>query len=50
LNAGDKVTFTVIHDKGDTPKQIVVTLEPRPMEPQEAKRFYARDLGFVAAM
>jgi S1-C subfamily serine protease len=48
LNAGDKVTFTVIHDKGDTPKQIVVTLEPRPMEPQEAKRFYARDLGFVA--
>jgi len=48
LNPGDKVTLSVIREKGDTPKEIVVTLEPRPKEPQEAKRFYARDLGFVA--
>jgi len=47
MNVGDKVTFTVIHDKGDTPKQVTLTLEPRPKEPQEAKRYYARDLGFV---
>jgi len=48
MNVGDKVTFTVIRDKGDTPKQLVMTLEARPKEPQEVRRFYARDLGFVA--
>jgi S1-C subfamily serine protease len=48
MNVGDKVTFTVIRDKGDTPKQLVMTLETRPKEPQEVRRFYARDLGFVA--
>jgi serine protease Do len=48
MHVGDKVTFTVIQNKGDTPKQVTVTLEPRPKEPQEVKRFYARDLGFVA--
>jgi S1-C subfamily serine protease len=48
MNVGDKVTFTVIRDKGDAPKQVVMTLETRPKEPQEVRRFYARDLGFVA--
>jgi S1-C subfamily serine protease len=48
MNVGDKVTFTMIRDKGDTPRQLVMTLEARPKEPQEAKRYYARDLGFVA--
>jgi S1-C subfamily serine protease len=48
MNVGDQVTFTVIHNKGDTPKQLTITLEPRPKEPQEARRYYARDLGFVA--
>ena len=48
MNVGDKVTFTLLHNKGDAPRQVTITLEARPMEPQEAKRFYARDLGFVA--
>jgi S1-C subfamily serine protease len=47
MNVGDKVTFTVIHDKGDTPRKVTVTLEARPKEPQEVRRYYARDLGFV---
>jgi S1-C subfamily serine protease len=47
LNPGDKVTFSVIRNKGDTPKDVTLTLEARPKEPQEAKRYYARDLGFV---
>jgi serine protease Do len=48
LNVGDKVTFSVMRQKGDTPKKIVVTLEARPKQPHQAKRFYAKDLGFVA--
>ncbi|HEX4056192.1 MAG TPA: PDZ domain-containing protein [Tepidisphaeraceae bacterium] len=48
MNVGDKVTFSVIRAKGDVPKQVVLTLEARPKEPHEAKRFYAKDLGFVA--
>lgn len=48
MNVGDKVTFTVIHDKGDKPRELTLTLEARPREPQEVGRFYARDLGFVA--
>ncbi len=48
MEVGDKVTFSVIRAKGDVPKQIVVTLEARPKEPHQAKRFYAKDLGFVA--
>jgi S1-C subfamily serine protease len=48
MNVGDQVTFSVIRNKGDTPKQVVMTLEARPKEPQEVRRFYARDLGFVA--
>ena len=47
MNVGDKVTLTVTRGKGDTPRQIVVTLEARPKEPQEARRYYARELGFV---
>jgi S1-C subfamily serine protease len=47
MEVGDKVTFSVIRSKGDVPKNIVVTLEARPMQPHQAKRFYAKDLGFV---
>ncbi len=47
MEVGDKVTLSVIRNKGDAPKQIVVTLEARPKQPHEAKRFYAKDLGFV---
>jgi S1-C subfamily serine protease len=47
LHVGDKVTFSFIRNKGDTPKKITLALEARPKEPQETRRFYARDLGFV---
>ncbi len=48
LNVGDALTLSVIRAKGDVPKKIVVTLEARPKQPHQAKRFYAKDLGFVA--
>jgi S1-C subfamily serine protease len=48
MDPGQKVVFSVIQHKGDVPKDIEVTLEPRPREPNEAKRYYAKDLGFVA--
>jgi S1-C subfamily serine protease len=46
MKVGDTVTFSVIHDKGDAPHDVMITLEPRPKQPEEAKRFYAEDLGF----
>jgi serine protease Do len=48
MSVGSKVTFSVIRNKGDVPKDVVLTLDTRPREPQEVRRFYARDLGFVA--
>jgi len=48
MSVGSKVTFSVIRNKGDVPKDVVLTLDTRPKEPQEVRRFYARDLGFVA--
>jgi serine protease Do len=48
MNVGSTVTFGVIHDPGDKPKDVVVTLDARPKQPSDAKRFYAKDLGFVA--
>jgi serine protease Do len=48
MKVGDTVNFTVLPDKGAATKQITVTLEQRPRESSQAKRFYAQDLGFVA--
>jgi S1-C subfamily serine protease len=48
MKAGDQVTLTVITDKDAPPKQVKITLEPRPREPNLAERYYAKDLGFVA--
>jgi serine protease Do len=48
MSVGSKVTFSIIRNKGDVPKDVVLTLDTRPREPQEVRRFYARDLGFVA--
>jgi serine protease Do len=47
MNVGDKVTFTIIHQKGDIPRDVTVTLEPRPTQPHSAHRYYAKDMGFV---
>jgi serine protease Do len=47
MKPGSTVTFGIIHQMGDPPKDVTVTLEVRPKQPAEAKRFYAKDLGFV---
>ncbi|MGA3067918.1 MAG: PDZ domain-containing protein [Tepidisphaeraceae bacterium] len=47
MKVGDIVTLTVIHDRGDVPRDVTVTLEERPKQPHSARRFYAKDLGFV---
>jgi S1-C subfamily serine protease len=47
-NVGDKLTFTVMTDKDTPPHDVTVTLEQRPRTPNQAKRYYAEDLGFVA--
>lgn len=48
MKVGEKVTFTVLPDKGQPTKDLTVTLEQRPREPNRAERFYVQDLGFVA--
>jgi serine protease Do len=48
MKVGDKVTFTVLTEKGAAPRQVELTLQPRPRAPSEARRFFAQDLGFVA--
>jgi len=48
MKIGDTVTFTVLPDKGADTKEVKVTLEQSPRESNEAKRFYAQDLGFIA--
>jgi serine protease Do len=48
MKVGDKVTFTVLPDKGAATKEVTLTLEQRPRESSQARRYYAQDLGFVA--
>jgi S1-C subfamily serine protease len=45
---GTAVDFTVLTDKGAPTKTITVTLAERPRQPNQAARFHAQDLGFVA--
>jgi serine protease Do len=47
MKVGDTVTLSVIHQKGDTPKDITITLEQRPKEITDAKRYFAEDIGLV---
>jgi serine protease Do len=46
LKPGTKVDLTVLSGAGQPTKQVTVTLEPRPPLPNEAKRYWAEDLGF----
>jgi S1-C subfamily serine protease len=48
MKVGELVTFTVIHDRGDVPRDVTVTLEERPKQYWSARRYYAKDLGFAA--
>jgi serine protease Do len=48
MSPGDTVTLNVIHQKGEPAKDVKVVLAERPKQPQDAHRYYAKDLGFVA--
>jgi S1-C subfamily serine protease len=47
MKVGDLVTLTIIRHKGDVPRDVTVTLEERPKQARSARRYYAKDLGFV---
>ncbi|HUB24191.1 MAG TPA: PDZ domain-containing protein [Tepidisphaeraceae bacterium] len=47
MKVGQKVTFTVMSEKDKPTQDIELTLEARPLQPNQAKRYYAEDLGFV---
>jgi S1-C subfamily serine protease len=47
LKVGDVITFSIIHARGDTPREVMLTLAARPAEAWAAHRYYAKDLGFV---
>jgi S1-C subfamily serine protease len=47
LKVGDVVTLSIIHARGDTPREVMLTLAARPQQAWAAHRFYAKDLGFV---
>jgi S1-C subfamily serine protease len=46
LKPGTTVTLTVLRVKGEPTKDVPVVLEARPPGPNEAKRYWAEDLGF----
>jgi serine protease Do len=47
MNVGDEVTLSVIRHRGEEPVDVKVTLSDGPKQYAEARRFYAKDLGFV---
>jgi serine protease Do len=47
MKVGQKVSLTVMTDKDKPTQQIELTLEERPKQPNQARRYYAQDLGFV---
>ncbi|MGA2584195.1 MAG: PDZ domain-containing protein [Tepidisphaeraceae bacterium] len=47
MKVGDTVTLSVIHTKDQPAKDYTVTLEERPKEATDVKRFYAEDIGMV---
>lgn len=48
MKVGDQLTFAVISESGKPPTDIQLTLAPRPMQENQARRYYAEDLGFTA--
>jgi S1-C subfamily serine protease len=48
LPVGAKVTLTVLNIGGGPTREVTLTLADRPKEANVARRFYAKDLGFVA--
>jgi S1-C subfamily serine protease len=47
LKVGTEVTFGVITEPNKPAKEIKVTLAERPKQQNQAKRFFAEDLGFT---
>lgn len=48
MKPGAQVTFSVITEKDKPAKDLKVTLATRPKQENQAKRFYAEDLGFTS--
>jgi serine protease Do len=48
MKVGSKVTFSVVTEANKPPTDVTVTLAERPKQENQAKRFFAEDLGFTA--
>jgi serine protease Do len=48
MKVGTEVTLSIISDPNKPPTDVKVTLAERPKQENQAKRFYAEDLGFTA--
>ncbi|HEY7117900.1 MAG TPA: PDZ domain-containing protein [Tepidisphaeraceae bacterium] len=48
MKVGSKVTFSIITQANKPPKDVTVTLAERPRQENQARRFFAEDLGFTA--
>ncbi len=46
MKVGDPVTFSVITKPNEPPKDIKIVTQERPMPPNKAQRYFAKDLGF----
>jgi len=47
MKPGTEVTLGILRKRGEPLQEIKVTLEPRPLRANLAKRYYAEDLGFT---
>lgn len=48
MKVGTQVKLSVITDPNKAPTEVSLTLAERPMQENQARRFYAEDLGFTA--
>jgi len=48
LKPGAEITLSIISDPTKPPRDVKLTLTERPRQENQAKRFYAEDLGFTA--
>lgn len=46
LPVGSEITLTVLAARDEPPRDVTVTLEPRPRRQNELRRYWAEDLGF----
>jgi serine protease Do len=46
MKVGDAVTFSIVTKPNEPPKDIKIVTQERPMPPNKAERYFAKDLGF----